>query len=152
HHYIRGNDAAKALRYAQLAAEQAVDRSAYPEATSMLEAALKLLDKLPEGVGRSRAELAVRSIESMMAFVLDVGSSLQRERASKRLCELGEEIGEADESLRGLINLSYLYFTRGEPVRGLEYSGRCLELAEVTGDARLLADARLSRGFSAFAC
>ena len=46
HHSIHGSDAAKAIRYAQSAAEQAAGRAAYPEATSMLEAALKLLDKL----------------------------------------------------------------------------------------------------------
>jgi predicted ATPase len=44
HHYLHGNDAAKALRHAQLAAEQAVNRAAYTEPASMLDAGLKLLD------------------------------------------------------------------------------------------------------------
>jgi tetratricopeptide (TPR) repeat protein len=152
HHYIRGNDAAKALRYAQLAAEQAMGRGAYPEATSMLETAVKLLNKMPEGVGRLRAELALRGIESMMAFVLYGGSSPERERAIRRMCELGGEIGETDQSLRGLINLCALYFTRGETVRGLESSGRCLELAGLTEETGLRADAHFSCGSLASSC
>jgi len=132
HHYLRGNDAGKALRYAQLAAEQALSRAAYAEATSLLDAALKLLDKLPEGAERLRAELALRSIESTVGFVLYGPSSHERERAIRRMCELGEKIGEADQLLRGLIALSGLCFTHGESARGLEVGRRCLELAEAT--------------------
>src|SRR5713101_8508509 len=40
HHYLLGEDAAKAIRYAQLAAEQAASRAAYPQATSLISAAL----------------------------------------------------------------------------------------------------------------
>jgi predicted ATPase len=34
HHYLRGDDAAKATHYARLAAEQALSRAAYPQAMS----------------------------------------------------------------------------------------------------------------------
>jgi len=147
-----GNDVAKALRYAQLAAEQAVGRAAYTEATGMLEAGLKLLDKLPEGVERLRAELELRSIESTVVFVLRGNTSPEFERLIRHMCELGEKIGEADQLLRGLIPLSMLHHNRGEPVRGLELARRCLELAEDTQDAGLLADARWAVGFLALAC
>jgi len=79
-------------------------------------------------------------------------SSLELERATRRMCELGEEIGEADQSLRGLISLTMLYHNRGESVRALELSSRCLEIAQATQDAGLLADARWAVGFSAFSC
>jgi class 3 adenylate cyclase len=82
YHYIRSNDVAKALRYAHLAAEQAVSRAAYTEATSMLEAGLKLLDKLPQRPERLHAELALRSIENTVAYVLYGSISPQRENAS----------------------------------------------------------------------
>jgi class 3 adenylate cyclase/tetratricopeptide (TPR) repeat protein len=146
YHYLRGNDVAQALRYAHLAAEQAVSRAAYAEATSMLQAGLRLLDKLPEGVERLRAELSLRTIESTVAFVLYGSSSPERERVIGRMCDPGEKIGEADQLLRGLIPLSFLYFTRGESAKGFELSTRCLELAEKTQDAGLLADTRISRG------
>jgi predicted ATPase len=56
HHYLRGNDSSSAIKYAQLAAEQAVSRGAYAEATSLIDAALKLLDKVPESRERMRTE------------------------------------------------------------------------------------------------
>jgi class 3 adenylate cyclase len=152
HHYIRGNDAAKALRYAHLAAEQAVGRAAYSEATCMLEAGLKLVDKLPEGVERLRAELALRSIENTLAYVLYGSISPQRENAVRRMCDLGERIGETDQMLRGLISLSHFDFAQGEMARGLELSGRCLELAATTQDAGLLAYARWTAGVLAVSC
>jgi class 3 adenylate cyclase/tetratricopeptide (TPR) repeat protein len=152
HHYIRGNDVAKAISYAHLSAEQAVGRAAYPEVSSMLEAGLKLLEKLPEGVERLRAELALRSIENTMAFMLYGSTSQQRESAVRRMCDLGERIGEADLLLRGLIALSHFYFAQAEAARGLELSGRCLELAAKTQDAGLLAYARWTAGVLAVSC
>jgi tetratricopeptide (TPR) repeat protein len=140
HHYLRGNDATKAVRYAALAAEQAVSHAAYAEATGLIEGGLKLLDRLPEGDLRLRAELALRHVESMVAFVHGPGSP-ERERAVRRMCELGEAIGEKSELLQGLIALCQVYFTRGDSVRGPELSRRCLTLAEEVQDAGLLADA-----------
>jgi hypothetical protein len=152
YHCIHGSDAAEALRYAHLAAEQAVGRAAYLEATNMVEAGLKLLNKLPEGPDRLRAELALRSIENMVAFVVYGGTSTQRERAVRRMCELGEEIGQGDQMLRGLITLSHFYFAQGESARGLELSTRCLELATTTQEAGLLTYARWTAGVLAMSC
>ena len=152
HHYLRGSDAAKAVRYANLAAEQAVGRGAYPEATSMVEAALKLLDKLPESPERLRSELAVRGIERWVAYALRGGGSPEHERVIRRMCELGEKIGEAQRVLQGRLALASLYFNRAEPARSLELSTQCVELAEATQDAGLRADIQFVRGISASFC
>src|SRR5207244_2009528 len=69
HHYLLSGDVAKGIQYAQLAAEQALSRSAYKEAITMLEAALKLLERHPDSTERLRAELGLRTIESTLAFV-----------------------------------------------------------------------------------
>jgi tetratricopeptide (TPR) repeat protein len=148
-HHLRGSDAAKAVQYARLAAEQAVSRVAYPEATSLIEGALKLLDRLANDTERWYAELALRNIESMVAFASKGPASPERERAIRRMCQLGEEIGQADQLLPGLLALGALYFLRGEPVRGLEVSARCLELAETTQDAGLRADVGYAAGLMA---
>jgi tetratricopeptide (TPR) repeat protein len=152
HHYLRGNDAGKALRYAQLAAEQALSRAAYAEAAGMLDAALKLLDKLPDGGERLRAELELRNIESMVAMVSDGFSSEQRERAIRRMCELGEKIGEGDQLLRALSALSGLYFTQGESARGLELARQCVALSDAAQNDGLLVDARYNAGMLARSC
>ena len=148
-HYLRGTDVSSALRYTRLAADQAVSRAAYPEAASMLDAALKQLERLPIGAERLRAEMTLRSIESAAAFAVYGGASTERERAITRMCELGEEIGEADQMLEGLTALSSLYLVRGECARGFELTTRCLELAEPTRDAEVLLDIRWNRALLA---
>jgi tetratricopeptide (TPR) repeat protein len=124
-----------------LAAEQALSRGAYPEASNLVEAALKLLDRLPDRTERLRAELRLRSHQSVLARVLYGGASPEREDLIRRVCELGETIGETDQLLRGMITLCNLYFLRGESARGLELAIRCLQLAEATRDSTLLAEA-----------
>jgi class 3 adenylate cyclase/tetratricopeptide (TPR) repeat protein len=150
HHFLRANNAAKAIEYAQLAAEEALNRGVYGEATGLIETALELIDKLPEGNDRLRAELALRGIESVIAHVSHGSASPERERAIRRMCELGESIGEADQLLPGLLFLSQFYFVRGEPRQGLAISKRCLELAEGTQEAWLLTEAHSRHGLLAY--
>ncbi|MBV8358651.1 MAG: hypothetical protein JO189_12035, partial [Deltaproteobacteria bacterium] len=152
YHYRCSNDTRKALHFAGLAAEQALNRAAYNEAISLLEIALKLLEKLRDGNERLRAELALRSIESMVAFVRYGSSSPEREQLVRRICELGEKIGEVDQLLRGLITLSALYFSRGEPVQGLQFAERCFKLAEATPESSLRGGAHVAMGALAYSC
>ncbi len=153
HHFLLSNDATKALHYTQLAARQDLDRAAYGEASSMLEAALKLLEKTPDGVERMRNELELRGIESTLAFVLYGASSPQRERTIRRLCELAEKVGQGDQLVRSLINLVQFHFTKGESSdSGLELARRCLDLAQASNDPRLLTDAYWSVGMLAESC
>ncbi|MBV8358543.1 MAG: AAA family ATPase [Deltaproteobacteria bacterium] len=152
HHYLRSSDALKALRYTHLAAEQAVDRGAFPEAATMIKAALELLEQLPEESELLRSEFALRSIQIIVQRALYGMSSLETEPVIRRMCELGEKIGGREELLRGLIILSFLYLTRGEANRGLEVARRCVSLADSVQDARLRADAHLRAGLVALSC
>jgi len=152
HHYLLGDDARRAFHYARLAVEQAAARGAYSEASNLIEAALKLVDVLPEDEESLRTELAIRSIESVLTFVLFGASSHQRELTIRRMRELGERLGTRDQLVAGQIHLSNLYFTRGEGLRGIEVAGRALELVEGTKDADLLANAHLSYGLLAGTC
>jgi predicted ATPase len=96
YHFVRSADTAKAIRYAQLAADQAVNRAAYSEATNLIETSLRLLEALPEGIERSRAELSLHSIESRLSFALYGGGSPQREQAVRRMWELGSRFEEKE--------------------------------------------------------
>ena len=145
HHYLLSENVSKATHYVQLAAEQAVSRGAYGEATSLIEAALNLLDKLRRDVECVRAELALRNIEGLVARVLNGLASLEYERIVRRMCELGEEIGE-NRDTSGLLALALLWFARGGPAHGLPLIARGLELAEATGDAQQLAATHIVAG------
>jgi tetratricopeptide (TPR) repeat protein len=119
---------------------------------NLIEAALKLVDVLPEDAERFRTELALRTVESMVAFVLFGASSHRRELTIRRMCELGERLGQGEELVRGQIHLSNLYFTRGEALRGIEVAGRAIELIEGTKDDDLFANAHLSYAYLAGSC
>src|SRR5262249_26042797 len=139
-HYLRSDNPAKAVDYARVAAEQEINRGSYSEATSLIEAALKLVDRLPEGSERLRGELSLRAIESMVALVLYGGPSPEREHVIQRMCELSERSGEVEQVLRGQVSLGSIYFLRGESARGLELAAQCLKMAESTRNVGLLAD------------
>lgn len=51
-HFLEGRDYARAVRYLRLAAENAAQRCAYPEAVAILERALEAAAKLPEATRR----------------------------------------------------------------------------------------------------
>ena len=152
YHFLRSQDTAKAIRYAQLAADQAVNRAAYSEATNLIEAAVKLLDRLPERGERVRTEFALRRIENTVAFALLGAGSQGRERAVRRICELGEAIGEKGQLLLGLTELCHLHFVRGEAREGLELATRCLGLAGETRDPEFLAVAAHHVALLAHSC
>jgi class 3 adenylate cyclase/tetratricopeptide (TPR) repeat protein len=152
YHYLHSNDTANALRYTQLAAEQAMSRAAYPQATSLIGAALKMVDKLPEGTEHNRAELALLTVESTAALILHGPSSKERERTVRRMVELAEKIGERDELVRALCTLGGFYFTQGESVRALELARRCLVLGERVQDEGLSADLFFTTGMVAWRC
>ena len=152
YHYLRSSNAAKAIHFARLAAEKAIGHGNYQAATTMIESALKAVDQLPHDAERLQAEFEVRNIEASAAFVLHGGGSPQRECAVRRMCELGEELGDGEHLLRGQIALSNIFFNRSEHARGLELARRCIELVATTRDTVLLADARLVAGLLALLC
>ena len=62
--FPRQQSRSKAIDYSHLAAEQALGRGAYNEATGLIETALKLLDKIPEmtsGYARSSSSEASKA-------------------------------------------------------------------------------------------
>jgi hypothetical protein len=78
-------------RITRKGAEKAVSRGAYPDALGLSEAALKRLDELPEEDQRLKAELELRTIQSVVAVILHGGGSNQRENAVKQICELASK-------------------------------------------------------------
>ena len=149
-HHLRGNDAGKAVHYAQLAAEQAANRGAYLEAANLNDAALNRLDGMPESNERLRAELALRDSESVVAFVRYGPASPERQRSMRRMYELGEKLGERELVLRGLIGLCQIHYSRSESVQALDLVKQCFQLAQTVQDAASLADLGYLAGLLAF--
>jgi class 3 adenylate cyclase/predicted ATPase len=150
YHYLRSKGGAKAIHYAQLAGQKAAGQGDYAAAAGMIASALKLLDQLPRGE-RLPAELRLRKIEASVAYALHGGTSHEHERAIRRMCEIGDELG-GDHLLRGQIALTYNFFNKAEHARGLELARHCVDLAEASRDPGLLIDARAVAGLEASFC
>ncbi len=142
HHFQQAGNDQKAVYFLQQAAERAVERAAYAEATDMITTALSLLDTLPDEDMRNRTELALRGVEGTLGFVVYGASSNQRERAIRRMGELADHLGAPHEIISAQIHLSILYFTRGEAEHGLEIAGKMLALAREVRDIELMAEAQ----------
>jgi tetratricopeptide (TPR) repeat protein len=129
-HYRSSNNAAKAIEYLRLAGEQAVGRGAYTQALANVEPSLRLIEQLPEGVERLRAELGVRLMEGMTVTALHGLSSTERLDTFERVCQLSEPLGDAPALFRGLLHVGFAHGHRFEALRALEIARRCVKLAE----------------------
>ncbi len=138
HHYGSSNNAAKAVEYLRLAGEQAVDRGAYEQALANVEPALRLIERLPDGVHQLRAELGVRLMEGRIVSVLHGMASTERLHTFQRVCELSEELGDDSALIRGLFNMGFAYANRGEALLAQETANRCLGLAEKNQNREML--------------
>jgi tetratricopeptide (TPR) repeat protein len=150
HHYRSSGNAAKAVEYLRLAGEQAVARGAYAQALANVEPALNLIERLPEGEERLRAELGVRLLQGRVAPVLYGLASAERLQTFERVCDLSERLGDSSALLRGLLNIAFAYGSRGEVLRAQEISARCLELAEQGSSSEMLPAVHLRNASSAY--
>ena len=152
YHYSRANFSNKAMQYLKVGAERAVARGAMAEAEKLAEAAINLLQRLPEDAKRPRSELALRNIENTAKTVLYGWHGTERQRVVERTCELAEQLGDEALLVRGLLNLASVHFTRIDLPRTLELGTRCLDLAAHIQDARAIAAAHMTLAWAAHTC
>jgi len=144
HHYCSSNNAPKAIEYLCLAGEQAARRGAYTQALANDEPALVLIDRLPEGQERLRAELGVRLMQGMCVPALFGIGSKERLQTFQRVSELGKQLGDESALFAGQLNVANAYASGGEISRALETSRRCVELAERCNDPKAVSAALLT--------
>jgi len=138
YHYRSSDNAPKAVEYLRLAGEQAMNRGTHTQALANVEAALNLIERLPEGVEQRRAELRVRLLEGMAVSVLYGMASTERLRAFKRVCELSEQLGDRSAEIQGRLNVAGVYLSKGGDIPlALEIVRSCVELAQRSPDCGL---------------
>lgn len=123
-----------AVRHYELAAGQAVIRSAHEEAIAHLRRALELLETLPPTPDRSQRELTLQlalgnSLMSARSLSSDE-ARLAYERANA-LCDHAADDWQRAPSAWGL---SVIHTAAGQLQRGIEFAERLLEIAERTGE------------------
>ncbi len=147
HHYRRSGNAAKAIDYLVLAAQQALSRGALTEGRDGLKASLELLEALPTGVERMRREAA---IEVTLGRILASPASPEVEETYLRARELSLATGDRELLFQALSGLRLCYHFRAEFKRALAAGQELLAEAERTGDAAQLVTAHSGVGQTQF--
>jgi predicted ATPase len=111
-HYRRSAKTAKAVKYLDMAAQQAEQRSAYGEAVDHLTAGLELLRRLPENAERDRRELGLQIALARSLTITRGLASAETARALLRARELCQAIGNTAELFTVLCGLVPLYLQR----------------------------------------
>jgi len=150
HHYGRSGNSLKAADYLRRAAEQAMSRSAYAEATDRLTAALELLRAQPDGLERDRAESAVRlSLANCMMVGVSGGfAATAPVDMLERARELCEEVGDEDRLCDVLDALAVQYANRLEHRKERAIAGELLRIALRMHKPETIGRARFWLGYS----
>jgi DNA-binding winged helix-turn-helix (wHTH) protein/tetratricopeptide (TPR) repeat protein len=144
-HFERAGDNARAVRYLQLAAEQALGLSAYREAVDHLRRALSLLEKLP-GDKRS-IELSLLIPFGAALSVVSGYAAHEVDQVYRRAKELCDAAGESWIALPVLAGTASFYLVRAEYRVAHELGGQLLRLAEAQDNPRLQIEANMLVGY-----
>jgi class 3 adenylate cyclase/predicted ATPase len=146
HHYSRSGNGQNAVKYLQLAGEQAIQRSAYAEAITRLNTAVELLKALPDAPERIQQELTLQ---------IDLGAALtatkswaapEVESAYTRARQLCQQAGPTSQLFPVLWGLWAFYLVSGEVKASRELAEQLLMLAERLHSRPMLAVAHDALG------
>ena len=129
-HFVRGRNAERAVPYLQMAAAQAVRRSAHHEAFQHLTQALELLAMLPETPARRQRELDVQIALGSVLIATKGAGSPEVEQAYARARALCAQIGETPQLFSTLRGLCRFYRSRGALPTARELGEQLYRLAQ----------------------
>ncbi|HYR12059.1 MAG TPA: AAA family ATPase [Longimicrobium sp.] len=116
-HFTEGRDPARAVEYRHRAAEQALARSAHPEAVEHLERALAVVRAHPTLPDAAAREAALLRLLAPALVELRGWGDAGAERAFARARELCEVSGDTARLARVLYGLAYVHEIRGDYAR-----------------------------------
>jgi class 3 adenylate cyclase/predicted ATPase len=114
HHFTRSGNTEKAIEYLQRAGHQAVQRSAYIEATRQLTTALTLLQTLPDTPARAQQELTVQIALGPVLRITTGENAPEVGHAYTRARELCQQLGDNAQMFSVLWGLRVFHTVRGE--------------------------------------
>ena len=141
-HFVRGRDVQRAITYLHYAGENALQRSAYQEASAHLTMALERLAALPETRERSQQELVIQMALGRAVSAVQGQASPEAERVYIRAHALCQQVGEPQQLFLALGGLLRVYNTRGAMQHARELGKEFLSAAQRLRDPALLVEAR----------
>jgi class 3 adenylate cyclase/tetratricopeptide (TPR) repeat protein len=149
HHFGEAGQAGPACDYRMRAGDQAVSRSAYPEAIAHFSAGLKLAEALPTQDRMRRQVDFLLKLGSALVVARGV-ASVEVEDAYTRASEMGEKLGDGTKSFQAKWGLWLNANLRRKTALARERAGQLVTLAQRSGDGELLLEAYHCRWATAF--
>lgn len=143
-HFERGHDR-RAVPHLESAAQNAIQKHAFGEATVLLGRALDLLAVHADLPDRGRRELSLRMALATSLMMIRGYAAPEVEREFSRARELARHMDDCPELVFALAGLFRFYFSRAEVALAGELANQVLALAE-TRDRSLLAVAHSMAG------
>ncbi|MCW3678752.1 adenylate/guanylate cyclase domain-containing protein [Burkholderia cenocepacia] len=141
HHYRLSGNVPKAVEYLYRTGQQALQHSAHLDATHHLDAALELLQQLPDTPERAHQELALLlSLGPALMAVHGYGAP-EVAATYTRALKLCEQIGETSQIFQAQLGLRTYYQLRAEYRTVRELGERLLRMAQQGGKPALLVEA-----------
>jgi predicted ATPase len=120
-HFVRGQDALRAVQYLQQAGENALRRSAHQAAITHLTTAMQVLETLPETPERTQRALVLHIVLSTSLTATHGSAAPETGAAYRRAHALSEQVGDPEQAFAALRGLALFRILRGEltPARAL---------------------------------
>jgi class 3 adenylate cyclase/tetratricopeptide (TPR) repeat protein len=131
HHYSRSGNAAKAVGFLRRAAEQARARSAYDDAISYVNQALRLLAGLPDSRERDRDEVALQGIRGLLLAATQGFAAPELVECLKRGFALCQRIGEGPEMFGVMFGLWNFCLARNRLHDAMKLAEKILNLSRL---------------------
>jgi len=130
YHYSRSGNDSRAIDYLVRAAQQAQQRSAYPQSVAYLEQALTRLEAQPSGPERDRKEIGIRWRLADAAMVVNGYAAAEYEHHLTRRYELAQRLGDTTQTFYSLVGMSVQAAFRLQLSRAQEVGWKLLGMAD----------------------
>jgi class 3 adenylate cyclase/tetratricopeptide (TPR) repeat protein len=149
HHFGEAGLLVPACEYRMRAGDQAVSRSAYPEATAHFSAGLKLAQAMPSQEGMHRQLDFLLKLGS--AIVITHGmSSAEVEETYTRADQIGEKLGDGPRLFQAKWGMWINANIKRKTALARDRAGELVTLAQNSGDGEMLLEAYHCRWSTAF--
>jgi predicted ATPase/class 3 adenylate cyclase len=150
HHYRCSGNSSKGVEYLELAAQQAIQRSASTEAIEQLSSALLILQNLPESPQRDQRELVLQTMLGPVLIARKGNAADEVGVAYKRAVELARKAGNNAHLFPVLFGMRSFHLVRGELGIARDLGEQLLSLSEGIEDAGLYLEAKMAQGNTLF--
>ncbi len=141
HHYAAAGLPQQAVAFWLKAGQQALERSAHPEAIANLGKGLELVACLPDSQGRLRQEIKLQTALGVTMISTRGFASPEVLQAFSKARTLSEKLGDRDQLFVALCGEASYLLISGNLRAADELGLQCLELARASGDHALLLEA-----------